>query len=51
MNYLLQDIDDPQQAITYYTDFGCRRNGMGSCFALLATNAALRNLRENDVCG
>ncbi|XP_065917448.1 uncharacterized protein [Dysidea avara] len=46
----VEDDDDPQQAIRYYTDFGCRRNDMGSCFALLATNTPLRALQDGDAC-
>ncbi|XP_065918875.1 uncharacterized protein [Dysidea avara] len=44
-----KDDYDPQQAIRYYTDFGCRRNDMGSCIALLTTNTPLRALQDGDV--
>ena len=51
VNDFLQDDYDPQRAIRYYTDFGCRRNDMGSCIALLATNTPLRALQDGDVSG
>ena len=51
VNDFLQDDYDPQQAIRYYTDFGCRRNDMGSCIALLTTNTPLRALQDGDVSG
>ena len=47
--YFLQSDDNPQQSIAFFTDFGCRRNAMGSCFATLTANAALGTLQNTDV--